>query len=48
MASLETPIVAFALLLLITSCISLAGTSTLPFFLAGFGFWSLKKQATTN
>jgi hypothetical protein len=54
MASLETLIVAlpccrsFALLLPIAFYVSLVGTSTIPFFLLGFGFWSLNKQATTN
>jgi hypothetical protein len=41
------PCCCFALLLPFASCVSPVGTSTLPFFLAGFGFWSLKKQATT-
>jgi len=43
-----SPYYCFALLILLTSCVSLASTSTLPFFLVGFGFWSLKKQTTTN
>ncbi len=31
------------LLLSLVSCVSLASSSTLPFFPIGFGFWSLKK-----
>ncbi len=43
-----SPYYCFALLILFASCVSLASTSTLPYFLVGFGFWRLKKQTTTN
>ncbi len=42
------PYCSSTLLLSLASCVFPADIFTLPFFLIGFDFWSLKKQTTTN